>query len=169
MERARAQHRAGFTLIEALLAATILAMGVAAITMPFTVGAQNEQVDARHTMALCLAQEMMEEILSRPFNDPDGGDRTPGPEPGETPRSGFDNIDDYHGYTEAAGNVRSRDGRLLTDAAVANLSRRVTVAYVYVQGQDVRQAPTFVRVTVEVLYRNRPTVTLTRLACELRG
>ena len=60
-----------FTLIEALLAAAILAMSIAAIAMPFTAGARSQQWDAERGMAGSLAQEMMEEILVRPLSYPD--------------------------------------------------------------------------------------------------
>ena len=159
--------RRAFTLIEALLAAVILAMAIMAITMPFTVGAQNEQEDARRSLAVSLAQEMMEEILSKPFEDPDGHTYTCGPDPGEPWRSKFDNIDDYDGYTEASGNITSFDGEVVTTSASLDLTRHVTATYVYVSGQDTLEDPCFIRVVVEVRYRGNPVVTLTRLVYAL--
>ena len=152
----------GFTLVEALLAAVVLAMAVTAITMPFSSGAMNDQVDARHTLAVNLAQEMMEEILSKPFSDPQGAS-APGPEPGESRRAYFDNVDDYHGYTEGEGSIANRSGEVVTDPAAKGLSRRVTVQYVYVAGQETSQDPSFVRVVVEVRYNGDPVATLVRL------
>ncbi len=152
----------GFTLIEALIAASVLAMAIAAITMPFTVGAQNELADSRRTLAVSLAQEMMEEILDKPFNDPDGAS-SPGPEPGETNRSKFDNIDDYDKYMEPPGQIADASGVINDEPASVGLSRHVSATYVYVSGQDASEDPSFVRVTVQIYYKNQVVITLTRL------
>jgi MSHA pilin protein MshD len=167
MKPNRRKHGPAFTLIEALLAAVILAMAVSAIAMPFTAGAQNEQVDARRTLAVSLAQEMMEEILTKPFDDP-AGVMTPGPEPGETSRNTFDNIDDYHGYTEPPGCITNLDGQFINTPASVGLSRYVTATYVYVSGQDTGQPPSFIRVSVVVKHRGLPLVTLSRLVYSMR-
>ena len=158
----RSQRGKGFTLAEALLAAAVLAMTVSAVILPFTAGAMNQQADARITMATCLAQNMMEEILAKPFKDPDG-ESQPGPESEETSRSLFDNVDDYNGYSESAGNIVSSDGEEVDDPAATGLSRSVSTAYVYVSGQDGAEPLDFIRVVVEVRYRDQPLITLTRL------
>ena len=163
MGQTKGQSGGGFTLAESLLAATILAMAVTALTMPFTAGARNEQSDGRRTTAVSLASELMEEILSRPFNDPDGPSE-PGPEVGEATRGDFDNIDDYDGYSETAGNVSSPSGSTSSDASANGLSRNVSASYVYISGQDTSAEPTFIRITVEIRYDGQPVTTLTRLA-----
>ena len=152
--------------MEALLATAILAMAIFAITMPFSTAAASEQLDGRQTLAVALAQEMMEEILSKPFDDPQGAS-TPGPETGETTRDKFDNIDDYHGYTETPGNIADANGTVITGAAAAGLSRYVTAQYVYVSGQPTGQPATFIRVVVEIRYNNTPLITLTRLVYKM--
>ena len=154
--------RQGFSLIEAMIASTILAATVTAVTLPFTAGAQNEQDSARTTLAVALAEELMEEILSKPFDDPAGG-QTPGPEAGETSRSLYDNIDDYHGYTEAAGQIKDANGASCTDPLATGLSRSATVEYVYLAGQSTAQAASVVRVTVTVSYKGQTVSTLQRL------
>ena len=163
MMRSRGQLGGGFTLTESLIAATILAMAVTALTMPFTAGARNEQSDARRTTAATLASEMMEEILAKPFSDPDGAS-VAGPEIGETTRGDFDNIDDYDGYSETAGNITSASGSNLSDSSAHGLSRHVSASYVYVSEQDGSGESTFIRITVEVRHNDDPIVTLTRLA-----
>jgi len=162
MKTPRRQSERAFTLLEALLAAVILAMAVAAIAMPFTAGAQNEMADARRTLAVALAQDLMEEILAKPFYD-DQGATTLGPDGGERSRAQFDNIDDYHGLTEAPGTIAGADGRIISDPAAVGLSRDVQVAYVYVSGQDTSKPATLVRVIVTVRYHGDPVVTLTRM------
>jgi len=152
---AAAKSSTGFTLIEALLAAVVLAMAVAAIIMPFAAGAQATARDARTTLAVNLAQDMMEEILAKEFRDPGGGV--------ETGRSDWDNIADYHGYVEPAGAIRSFDGVGIDDPASVGLSRHVTVEPVYVSGQDTSEDPTFLRVIVEMHYHGTSLLRLTRL------
>jgi len=155
----------GFTLMEALLAAVVLAMAVTAIISPFTSGVLNDQADARRTLAVSLAQEMVEEILSKPFNDPQGASAV-GPDPGEQGRSEFDNVDDYDGYEEPAGAIVNFADKVVADPAALGLSRHVTARYVYVSGQDVAADPTFVRVIVEMRYKGESIVSLTRLVCD---
>ncbi len=166
MNRPRYESGAGFTLIESLLAAVILMAAISAIVLPFAVGARNEQIDARMCLAASLAQEMMEEILSKPFDDPQGAS-LPGPEAGETRRSKFDNVDDYHGYTEGPGQIADSTGAIINTPGADGLSRSVTAEYVYVSGQDVSKPATFVRVTVTVSHRDVPLITLARLVYKI--
>jgi len=162
MKRFARNHPVAFTLVEALLAATILAMAIFGILVPFTSGAQNQQVDAKRTMAVNLAQELMEEILAKPFYDPQGASNV-GPEPGESNRGRFDNIDDYNGYSEAAGAIVNHDGSVASDPIAGGLTRDASCTYVHVSGQDQHQPATFIRVTVTVRYNGTPMVTLSRL------
>lgn len=161
MRRQTAHGCKGFTLLEALLAAIVLALAVTAITVPFTAAAQHDQMDATRTMAVNLAQEMMEEILGKSFNAA-GDPNTPGPEAGET-RSTFDQFDDYHGYSEAQGQIADRSGAVIGDAAANSLSRTVSAQYTYVDGQDTGASATFIRITVTVLHKGSAMVTLSRL------
>ena len=155
--------RRGFTLVEALLASSILAMAILALTLPFTAAAQNQRADGQITFAAALAQELVDEILTKPFYDPQGGGLTPGPEPGESGRNLFDNIDDYHGYSESDGNVTNAAGEVCTDALATGLSRSATAEYVRVAGQSDTDPPTFISVTVTVNYHSDPVVSLSRL------
>lgn len=154
---------AAFTLAESLLAAAILAIAVAAVTVPFASAARNEQADARRTLALGLSQEMLEEVLTRPFLDPDGAS-TPGPGNDETSRDLFDAIDDYDGYTELPGQIATIDGVVMSGSAATGLSRHVSAEYVYVSGQSTGGGPTFIRVTVAVKFNGDTIAEVTRLA-----
>jgi Tfp pilus assembly protein PilV len=153
----RAQSHGGLTLIESLVAAAILAMVVIAVAVPFAAARSNEQADARMTMAAHLAQEMMEEVLSRPFSD---GVGVAGKETGET-RATFNCMDDYDGYTEAAGAIAAADGRLCTDPAAAGLSRVVSAKYTKVQGSPNNS---YMRIVVTIKYQNQPLLSIARLA-----
>lgn len=161
MKLTRRQIILGFTLLEALLASAVLAMAIAAITMPFTASVQQQRFDARRSSAVTLAQEMMEEILSKSFSV-QGEPSVPGPETGET-RMTFDHFDDYDGYIEPAGQLIDSQGQPITDIAAEGLSRHVTASYVYVSGQATSGDPTFIRIVVEVKHQQDVLVRLTRL------
>jgi len=165
--KATTRQASGITLLESLIAATLLAAVVSSVIWPFTAGAQNELAGARVSIASQLAQEMMEEILSKPYEDPQGAEGL-GPDAGESTRDDFDNIDDYHGYTEPAGGVLSFDGEAADDPAAADLSRSVTTAYVHVSGQDASDAPSFISVTVTVSRDGEALAKLTRLVYQVQ-
>jgi type II secretory pathway pseudopilin PulG len=93
-----AARRHAFTTIEALVAATILAILTAAVSGALMAG-RGQSKAARDTLAASfLAQSLMDEIVRLPFNDPQGY-TSMGPDPGES-RATFDNVDDYCGYTD---------------------------------------------------------------------
>ena len=170
-------RKAGFTLAEALLASAVLAMVVTAITIPYSAAARNDVANARLTVASGLAQELMEEILSKPYADPDldgsgpegrAGADDVGPDTGESERALFDNIDDYNGFFEAAGSIRDARDNLVSDPAATGLSREAFAGYVHVSGQSGFEDPEFVRVTVEIKFENQPVATLTRLVYLIR-
>jgi MSHA pilin protein MshD len=169
MEVSGRRRSRAFTLIEALLAAVILAAVVASVLLPFTAGARSQVVEVRQTLAAGLAESLMEEILLRPFEEPGDGDELPeapasfGPDAGETTRQDFSAIDDYHGYTEPPGSIVDSQGAPVDDEGVVGLSRSVSVTYVTVAGQDPAEDPLFLRVVVEVQHQGKPLVTLTRL------
>jgi hypothetical protein len=152
----------GFTLLEAMISVAILTVAAPAVLIPFATGMQSDAEDARQALATTLATEMMDEALSKPFSDPEGPS-VPGPEFGETTRFQFDNIDDYHNYTEASGLIADAFGDVMTEPGASGLSRAVDVEYVYVSGQDTAESPSFVRITVTVLDGDRPVATLARL------
>ena len=109
-------------------------MAVVGIIVPFVAGDQNQHDDARRTVATNLAQELMEEILTKSFCDP-------GPMPGAgTSRTLFKFINDYN-----------------------RLSRTLTASYVTVPGQTPVVPPIFACVTVEVDYHGNCITKLTRL------
>ena len=146
-----------FTLLESLLASSLLAMAVVGIIVPFVAGDQNQHDDARRTVATNLAQELMEEILTKSFCDP-------GPMPGAgTSRTLFKFINDYNSYTESAGHILDNCGNTVTDPGAVGLSRTVTASYVTVPGQTPVVPPIFACVTVEVDYHGNCITKLTRL------
>lgn len=149
--------RIGITLLESLLASAVLALAATAVIMPFAAGAQNTAQDARTTLAVNLAQDLMEEVLSHPYADPNGT------EAGESGRGNWDDIQDYSNFTESEGNIHAYNGALISDPYATYLSRHVDVQSVYVTGQDQGKPATFLRVTVHVYYHGNELVKLSRL------
>lgn len=163
--RTRPFHSArGFTLAEALLASTILAIVGATTTLPFVAGVQRTNEAARLEQAVALGQAMMEEILARPFFVPGVRTPAPGPDWGETSRDKFDNIDDFHGFSESASGLKDYRNVAITDASCAGLWRDVTVTYVTFPNQASSDTNCFVLIRVRVMDGNAPLVTLNRIA-----
>jgi len=151
------------------MAVTVLGIAAAGVLLPFAGGARVRAEGVHKTLGVKLASDLMEEILVKPFHDPDGTDYSPGPEPGETGPANFDNIDDYHGYIEVQGQVKDAAGIAFTDPKYANFSRNVTCDY---HAMSPQPAPgslaecDFISVTVQVDYSGRPIATINRLVSE---
>ncbi|MEK6644853.1 MAG: prepilin-type N-terminal cleavage/methylation domain-containing protein [Planctomycetota bacterium] len=159
------QHnrRPAFSLVEALIAATILTIVSASAALPFAAGVQHANEAARLENACALGQAFMEEILAHPFFEPGSRVASPGPDAGETDRSLFDNIDDYHGYTESATGPRDYRNQAITDPAFTNMYREVTAAYITFPGQVASDTNSLIRVTVLVKDGNAVLVKLVRV------
>ena len=107
--RRKARHAAGFTLVEALIASAVLSFVVAAITQAIAAGHGQTHAALHAGRAVELGGAMLEEVLSKPWHDPDG-ESAPGPDDGEASRDDFDNLDDYHDYTEDPGELTDHIG-----------------------------------------------------------
>lgn len=154
-------HNSGFTLLEGLIASVILSMSIIGIVVPFTAGAQNEREDGRRTLAIKLAQEMMEEVIAHSFND-GGTDLAMGHEAGEV-RGTYDSLNDYDGYTETNGQIKDSAGNVIADPAAAGMTRTVSVSYVYMAGQSHLKPANFASVVVTVAYGNVTLASVSRL------
>lgn len=122
--------RSGFTLIEGLLAAAVLGVATVAVVGPIMAARQQTEAVAGVSDAIALARQMLEEIAAKPYADPDDGNIILGPDPLENSRSLFDNVDDYHGYTDTTSSIRTVQGESLTTTEAAQAyDRAVTVEY----------------------------------------
>lgn len=140
-------RRDGFTLMEAMIAMTVLALSVAAIAQAITAGHAQTADSLHRAKAVALAEAMMEEVLSKPYLEPDGSPvLVPGPEAGETGRALFDNMDDYHnfqaGVLDAAGVSYGNE--------YAGFTRAVTVSYSNTGFRDPRNADWVVGLLITV-------------------
>ena len=157
--------RRGFTLAEAMMAVVVLGIAAASVLLPFVSGAAVRAEGINRTLAARMASDLMEQILRLPFHDPD--DETScslGPDAGD-----LDNIDDYHGYIEAKGQVKDAAGAVFTDPMYTNFSRNVECDYVFVPPQPAESDPAkceFIRITVKVNYNGKEMAAISRLVSE---
>lgn len=103
----RTATRTGITLIEVSIG-TLLVGGVLATTLHLvapTVRATHLAGD--RLLAATLADDMIDEIAAKAFADPDYDNGSIGLDPGESGanRAGFDDVDDYNGWTAAPQTV----------------------------------------------------------------
>tara|TARA_Y100000589_G_scaffold204335_1_gene192761 strand:+ start:504 stop:980 length:477 start_codon:yes stop_codon:yes gene_type:complete len=102
-------------MIEVLAATVILAFAVIAVAEAVSV-AQSQTYEALHDgRATSLAEAFLEEVVSKPYADPAGGEVNLGPDLDELSRNLFDNIDDYHGFT--LDTLNADDPDVITDIA----------------------------------------------------
>lgn len=152
----RQPARRGFTLVEALIASTILAIVAASISLPFVAVAQQMKAASEVETGVELGEELMEEILARPFYAPGETAPSPGPEAGETERRYYNAVDDFDGYTEYKGadkTMHAEDyrGDAVTGEDMAGFWRRVRVEYIRLPDQAADDDDySFARITVGV-------------------
>lgn len=97
--------RPGFSLAEAMVAVSVATVAGSALLTAVGTTVRTSTDVARRTMAQGLAEQLADEVSAAPFP----GASNPAPSgPG---RSGFDDIDDYGGWSE--GPPQARDGSLL--------------------------------------------------------
>ena len=156
-----------FTLAEGLIASVVLAAAVIGIASTLSASYRQASVRGQTSTALLLAQQLMEEIASKPFEV--AGTDQPGWSLGQTNRAQYDTIDDYDGYTDLSSSIKTSSGTTLDlgdgqsytrsvsveeNALPAALSgdssdfKLVTVTVDMPQGQSVSVSQLFTRVTM---------------------
>jgi len=132
----------GFSLAEAMIAVVVLGIAAAGVLLPFTSGAAVQAEGTRRTLASKLASDLMEEIITEPF------DRI---------------VADFDGYSEPKGQVKNAAGEVFTDSNYAGFARDVRCQYVHVAQEAEAADPKFILATVLVYYNGREIVKLERL------
>ncbi len=106
----------GVTLIELVITITVVAIAVTAVLGNLSFTARSSAAALVRHQAVAVAEAYLEEILLRPFADPDGAD-------GESSRALLDDLDDYDGLSDAG--ARDQFGNPL--AGLANYTVTVGV------------------------------------------
>lgn len=121
----------GFTLIEMIIAIVIISVGLAGVMLAFNSVRASADPLIRKQM-LAVAEEMMEEILLKPYavsgTTPTNGATTCGTAASD--RSGFDDVGDYNNYQTSG--ICFIDGTAVTGLEAYAVN--VTVASVTWQG-----------------------------------
>jgi MSHA pilin protein MshD len=164
------ESRRGFTLAEGLLAVVVLAVAVGGIMGPISASYQQTRTVAQTTTAVSLAQQLLDEILSRPFVDPTDLSTTLGPEADEPSRAAFDNIDDYHGYHDTTDSSKSDSMKTASGAAITwngtdVYSRAVTMEYRATPDGPPVASGDYLMITVTVTMPHNHQVSVQRMAC----
>jgi len=125
----------GYVLMEVTVAYVILAFAIVSLVPAFVLAIKANKNTEQIQTATDLAQELLEEIRMRRWDENTPFPRTTyitapsstlGPEAGETDKTLFDDIDDFNGWTESS----VKDPLNNAVAAFAGFSRSVTVQYV---------------------------------------
>ena len=91
----------GLSLIEVMVSLLILTIGIVGFGMAIPLEKDDVGVMQEERIALLSAKQIMEEIQSKAYEDPNQTPVLFGLEPGEIgPRINFDDIDDYDGWDE---------------------------------------------------------------------
>jgi len=158
--------RPAFTLVETLMAAAILAATVAAVVAPISASYMQIEMAQDASIAASLARQLLDEITSKPYVDPTDWSTSLGPEPDETSRALFDNVDDYHGYADSTSALRELDGTDVKLSSSQNFQRSVRVEYRASPQGPAAQSGDYAMVTVTVTGPGGQSVTASRLVCK---
>ncbi len=147
-----------------LIASAILSFVTLGIVQAVSAG-QTRTLDAlKRARADALAEVLLEEVLSKPYADPDA-DTAFGPDAGESTRAGFDAVDDFHGYSELAGALADHAG-LAYPTAYQGFDRSVTVVAVTNNVGDLGGDHVGMEVTVTISEPNGRSWTVERFVPE---
>ena len=110
-----------FTLMEVLIAMALLGLAVTAVTQAVTAGQMQMHEALHRARAVMLAEAMIEEVLSKPYGDPDAGLGS------SADRENFAEIGHYHGFEQEPGDITDQSGVAYPEA-YQPFTRSVVVA-----------------------------------------
>ena len=137
----------GFTLMEATMALVILGFAAAGVLIPFAGGSRVQAEGTRRTLAANLANDLMERVITTPFDQI---------------------VPTWDGYAEVEGELLDENSEVLTEPLYAGFRREVSCDYAYmsVPPQGPPFAPNFILVSVQVHHRSAEIATVSRLISE---
>jgi MSHA pilin protein MshD len=105
------KSRQGVTLIETVAAILVMGLALPPLAGLFTEISNHSVDDLQQRVALSYAESLLEEIVSKEFEDPDEADGSFGTE--ETDRIDYDDIDDFDGLSNSS--LKRFNGSALDD------------------------------------------------------
>ncbi|MBI3188713.1 MAG: type II secretion system protein [Gammaproteobacteria bacterium] len=97
-------HAKGFTLMEMIVAIVVLTAAVSGILFAFLQNTARSADPMIRQQAIIIAQAYLEEIMLKPYNDPNGGE-TGSCEEGAGNRIQYDDVADYNCVNDNAGAI----------------------------------------------------------------
>mgnify|MGYP001199814767 CR=1 FL=1 len=160
----RRKSTSAFTLVECLIALAILGIAIGAIVTPIEITIQQKARAAKQTVAVLLAEQLIEECVAHDLWSYDAEWPSLGPTSEEPWRNAYDEISDYHNVKETPGQFGTIHGVRLSAADFApNLTRRVWAQYFYLPGEYTAYTYDFMMLTVRVYDGDEELVTLRRV------
>jgi type II secretory pathway pseudopilin PulG len=154
----------GFTLLESLLAAVVLAMLVAGVGEELSVTYQQTILLNQTATAVALGRELLEEIASKPLLDPSTNTTTPAANALTTARSSFTGVGDYNLYTDSGESLTTLGGSTVDATGGLTYTRTVWVTQgATPTGDTISPTSDFALVTVNVKTPSGRTVSLKRV------
>jgi MSHA pilin protein MshD len=108
----------GATLIEIVLAVVVVTIAVGAVLGVLSANAKQSADIMIREQAIAIGNAYLEEILLKPYNDPDGTN-------GETLRASYDDVSDYNGLNDSTG-ARNQLGTLINALSQYRIQVAVT-------------------------------------------
>lgn len=157
---ARTSRTRGFSLIEVVIATAIVGGLLVAAMTAVGATARARQVTTDNDKALLLAKDLLDEVIAKPYFDPQGSSSL-GREVDETARSMFDDVDDFDGLVDDPPSTP--DGRSATSQV--GWKREVLVRWASRADieVDAKNDEGIKRVEVRVSRRGKPICTLVAL------
>ena len=158
----RSACRRGFTLVESMIAATILGAAIVGTMGPLLASTHQTQAMWENSTSLALARELLEEVAAMPYLDPDGTQRA-GPRANQTTRQQYTSIGDYNGYKDTTNALASMEGTTLNIGAESTYTRGISVQYMTSVSGSSSVSGDYALVTVTVTTPSGTSVTLSRM------
>ena len=173
MPRARSPRTRtrGFTLAESAISLVIVSVMMCGALTAVATAARGGRLEADRQRGLQLAEQLMAEILSKGYSEPDSTVATLGPLPAEAigNRSLFDDVDDFHGWKGQGESLEYADGTLIPQTR--GWERTVEVIFVSKANLNVNCGVDqgLKRILVEVRHNGREVARGVTLAGKGRG
>lgn len=155
--------RGGFTLVESLIASVVLAVAVVGISGTLATAYQQSKDQVSSAEAMQLARQLMEEISAKPFKVPAGsGTDAVGWSAGNRNRATYDDVQDYHGFTDVSTGIITLSGATQSFGTAGPYTRNVAVTEGPVPTGHTAPAADFKRIMVTVTRPRGASVVLSK-------
>lgn len=128
MSGLRRRRAAGFSLVEAVVSVVLVGVMFAGVVQTVGAGRMMHYKTGGQRRGAVLARQLLAEILQQSYEDPDVPTVALGPDAGDfgSARTGFDDVDDYEGWSKSPPRDRYGGGK----SYLADWSREVSVNWV---------------------------------------